>query len=165
MRYIILLILALNTLHANAMLPSDVANAMSDKPGLDFTCKMEYKAVNPNADFKIFAGRDFKVDCNVTNLSQKVNGGGTVKIIPPDEWTVHGLMDFKEIGPGKSVEGMFTIRAPARSTYRPKNFPVIGELRLSDGAVVTKVFMVELADPFLPSLTIRSADSKKIKAS
>ena len=134
-------------------------------PGLDFTCKMEYKAVNPNADFNIFAGRDFKVDCKVVNRSDKKNGGGSVKIIPPDEWTVHGRMDFKDIAPRESVEGTFIIRAPARSTYRPKVFPVIAELRLAGGAVVTKAFMVELADPFMPSLAIRSADAKSIKAS
>ena len=145
-------------------------------PGLDLSCTMRYKAVNPNADFpdrsgyslsryKIFAGRDFTVDCKVTNLSQKVSGGGKVRIIPPDEWTVHGLMDFTAIGPGQSVAGTFTIRAPARSTYRPKVFPVFAEMKLTGGAVITRTYMVEIADPFMPALTIHSADSKAIKAS
>ena len=74
-------------------------------------------------------------------------------------------MDFKEIGPGKSVKGIFTIRAPARSTVRPKVFPVIGEIRLGSGAVITKAFLVELADPFIPRLTIHYADAKAIRAS
>ena len=155
MRMMVFLVLALSTLPSNAVV----------SPNLEFTCKMEYKAVNPNADFKIFAGRDFKVHCKVANHSDKPNSGGSVKIIPPDEWTVHGSMDFKEIGERQSVESTFIIRAPARSTYRPKVFPVIAELRLAGGAVITKAFMVELADPFMPSLAIRSADAKSIKAS
>ena len=156
LRMIALLILILSAVSmAEAMLP----------PGLGLTCKMEYKAVNPNADFKIFAGRDFTVDCKVTNLSKMTSGGGKVKIIPPDEWTVHGLMEFTEIGPHQSAVGIFTIRAPARSTFRPKVFPVIAELSLPGGAVITRSFMVELADPFMPTLSIRSSDSNTLKAS
>ena len=138
--------------------------------GLDFECEMSYRAVNPAADYKVFAGRDFELRSTVANRGTELLASGTVRLLAPDEWSVSPVSGrvpaFDSLAPGRSATASFKIRAPGRSTFRPKRFPVIAELLLTHADSRLTLHYpceVELADPITPSLRITSADPDCVK--
>jgi hypothetical protein len=136
--------------------------------GIGFQCTMRYKATNPDADYRVFAGRSFEAVCSITNGGSERIGPCTLRVLAPDEWAVRTPgTPIPGIAPGRSTRQMFSVMAPAASMLRPKQYPLIAELTFRhQGRKITVHYpvTVEMSNPFTASLRILSADPEHINA-
>ena len=143
-----------------------VSEAYQALVGIEFDCSMDYAAPAP-ADYRIFAGRSFRVQCRIANEGFENVGPYTVRIIAPDEWTVTGDAATFAVPPSQTKRCVFGVKAPGASTRRPKQYPVIAELSFRHrGRKITVHYpiTVEISNPFTASLRILSADPEHINA-
>ena len=134
--------------------------------GIEFDCSMDYAASEP-ADYRIFAGRSFRVQCRIANEGFENVGPCTVRIIAPDEWTVTGDAATFTVSPSQTKRCISNVKAPGASMLRPKQYPVIAELSFRhQGRKITVHYpvTVEMSNPFTATLKILSADPEHINA-
>ncbi|MDH7481423.1 MAG: NEW3 domain-containing protein [Armatimonadota bacterium] len=136
---------------------------------IKFNIKMDYPS-ETNADYKIFAGRKFGVKCTIHNFGRENIIKPNVRLSVPDEWTCE--LDaspslIANLSPGKSAEFTYNIKAPRNSLYRPRVFPIIGELSFEHNGAQIKLnypFEVQLVDPFTARQKIVKATPEKVLA-
>ncbi len=134
--------------------------------GLQFDCRMDYPASGA-ADYRVFAGRAFEVECRIVNDKYEDVGPCAVRIIAPDEWMVGGKVPAFSMKPWQTKQYRFTITPSGKSMLRPKQYPVIAELTFRHQGrkiVAHYPITVEISDPFTASLKIISADRDHINA-
>jgi hypothetical protein len=147
-----------------------VSEAYQALAGLEVGCAMSFPAENASADYKIFAGRDFHAACTVANRGTLPVSARRVRLLAPDEWTVKltsGRSTLSSLSPGNAARFDFAVKAPGRSTYRPKLFPLMAEVAVEHKGVdipIIQPYTVELAEPLTAALQIKSANQDRIEA-
>ncbi|MDI6828608.1 MAG: hypothetical protein QME62_09010, partial [Armatimonadota bacterium] len=137
---------------------------------IKFELGMEYPS-EANADFKIYAGRKFKVRCAIHNLGSEHIAKPNVRLLVPDDWTsefdLSSPRQTTNLCPSRQMEFIYNIRAPRISLFRPRMFPIIGELSFQHNGTQINIchsFEVQIADPFTVRQTIVEASPEELSA-
>lgn len=145
-----------------------VSHAYQILLGIEFRVEMDYKS-DVGGDYKVFTGRDFHVTFRVSNRGSEPISRGKFTIFAPDDWasSADWPTSFNTVPPGESTISRFKVRAPAKSTFRPETFPLIGTLTIlynNSELVLHYPVEVTISDPFTAALAIGKALPDKLEA-